>query len=107
MADGHQIGIATPVLAELVAGIEKSQTRDRNMKRLLTNLGPLKLWPFDRAAAFRYGELYAQLVALGRPIGTIDMMIAAVAGQFRSCVVVSADNDLRQVPGLNVENWRG
>ena len=31
---GHRIGIGTPVLAELVYGIEASQNRDRNMQAL-------------------------------------------------------------------------
>jgi predicted nucleic acid-binding protein len=52
IAKGHSIGIAIPVLAELAAGIEHSQSRDRNMKRLMTSLGILKTWPFDRNAAF-------------------------------------------------------
>jgi tRNA(fMet)-specific endonuclease VapC len=106
VAKGNGIGIAVPVLAELVAGIEKSSSRDRNMKSLKSALASLKLWPLDSAAAFEYGRLYAELARLGRPIGIIDMMIAAVARTLGNCTVVSTDADLGAVPDLKVEDWR-
>ena len=106
VAKGHIIGIGLPVLAELVAGIEHSASRDRNMKSLKTALASLRLWPFDPAAAYEYGIIYAELARLGRPIGIVDMMIAAIARTLSSCTVVSVDSDLTAVPRLAVENWR-
>ena len=105
-AKGRSIGIAIPVLAELVAGIEHSVTRERNMKRLQSALSFLKIWPMNKAAAFEYGRLYAELARLGRPIGVVDMMIAAIALTLGNCTVVSTDGDMRAVPGLRVEDWR-
>ncbi len=106
VANGNPIGIGIPVLAELVAGIEHSSSRDRNMKRLKTVLASLRLWPFDSPAAFEYGRIYAELARLGRPIGAVDMMIAAIAKTLDNCTVVSSDSDLSAVPGLSVEDWR-
>lgn len=106
VAKGNLIGIGIPVLAELVAGIEHSSSRDRNLKSLKSALGSLKQWPLDSPAAFEYGRIYAELARLGRPIGVVDMMIAAIALTLGNCTVVSADSDLSVVPGLNVENWR-
>lgn len=106
VAKGNPIGIAIPVLAELVAGIEHSASRDRNLKKLKTSLPTLKLWPFDTAAAFAYGRIYAELARLGRPIGVVDMMIAAIAKTIGNCTVVSTDSDFSAVPDLTVENWR-
>ncbi len=106
VAKGNSIGIGLPVLAEMIAGIERSSSRDRNMKKLLAAMSALRLWPFDEAAAFEYGRLYAELARAGRPIGVIDMMIAAVALTLGNCTVVSADSDFLAVPGLSVENWR-
>lgn len=65
-AKGNVVGIGIPVLAELAAGIEHSRSRDRNMDSLQAALTALRLWPFDRAAAFEYGRLYAELLTLGR-----------------------------------------
>src|SRR5262249_12403513 len=103
---GNAIGIGLPVLAELAAGIEHSTSRDRNMKRLKTALAALKLWPLGQDAAFEYGLIYEELARIGRPIGTADMMIAAIGRTLPNCIVVSADSDLRAVPQLIVENWR-
>jgi tRNA(fMet)-specific endonuclease VapC len=106
VANGNPIGIGVPVLAELVAGIEHSSSRDRNMKRLKTTLASLRLWPFDSSAAFEYGRIYAELARLGRPIGVVDMMIAAIAMTLGNCKVVSSDSDFLAVPGLKLEDWR-
>ncbi len=106
VANGNRIGIGIPVLAELVGGIENSQTRDRNMQILRASLTSLKLWPFDRTAAFEYGRIYAELLRLGRPMQVVDIMVAAIAITLGNCTVVSADGDLSAVPNLRVENWR-
>jgi tRNA(fMet)-specific endonuclease VapC len=106
VAKGNRIGIGVPVLAELVAGIEHSSSRDRNMRSLKSALPALKLWQFEQTTAFEYGRIYAELALVGRPIGVVDMMIAAIARILGRCTVVSTDSDLRVVPGLTVENWR-
>jgi tRNA(fMet)-specific endonuclease VapC len=106
VAKGNPIGIGIPVLAELVAGIEYSSSRDRNMRSLRGALASLRLWPFDEAAAFEYGRIFAQLTRLGRPMQVVDIMIAAIAKTLGNCTVVSADSDLPAVPGLAVDNWR-
>lgn len=93
------------MLAELVYGIEKSATRDANMKLLRAALPTLRLWPFDHIAAFEHGRLYTELLRIGRPMQVIDIMIAAVAITLGNCTVVSKDSDLSAVPGLSVENW--
>ena len=106
VANGNPIGIGVPVLAELVAGIEHSSSREHNMQRLKTAMTSLRLWPFDSSAAFEYGRIYAELARLGRTIGVVDTMIAAIAMTLGNCTVVSSDSDLRAVPGLNLEDWR-
>lgn len=106
VANGNPVGIGVPVLAELVAGIEHSSSRDRNTKRLKTAMTSFRLWPFDSSAAFEYGRIYAEVARLGRPIGVVDTMIAAIAMTLGNCTVVSSDSDLRVVPRLNVEDWR-
>jgi tRNA(fMet)-specific endonuclease VapC len=105
VSQGNRVGIAIPVLAELVAGIERSTSRDRNLERLRRALPALKLWPFDEDAAFEYGRISAQLSNLGRPIQVVDMMVAAIAFNLGNCTVVTKDSDLSAVPGLSVENW--
>jgi tRNA(fMet)-specific endonuclease VapC len=106
LAKGNRIGIGTPVLGELLSGIERSASRERNLKRLKTNLAAWKLWSFDQSAAVEYGRIHAELVRKGRPIQTVDAMIAAIAFSLGSCTVVTTDADLAAVDGLRVDNWR-
>ncbi len=102
---GDRIGIGIPVLAELWYGIENSTTRDRNAERLRRVLPELIFWPFTERAAEEYGRIAAELRRTGRPMGTIDLLIAAIALSLGKTTVVTADADLKAVPGLSVEDW--
>jgi tRNA(fMet)-specific endonuclease VapC len=104
-AAGHRVGTCVPVLAEIVSGIERSSSRDRNLHALHTALSTLRVWPFDLNTAFQYGRIHAELMRTGRPMQTIDIMLAAVALTLGNCTVVSTDSDLAAIPGLDVENW--
>jgi tRNA(fMet)-specific endonuclease VapC len=105
VAAGHRVGVAVPVLAELWFGVENSSTRDRNAERLRRVLPELIVWPLTEPAAEEYGRIAAELKRLGRPIGKIDMLIAAIALSLGKTTVVSADSDMTVVPRLAVENW--
>jgi predicted nucleic acid-binding protein len=102
---GMRIGICTPVLGELLAGMEISHSRDRNLPKLRRSLKALPIWPFDSAAAAEYGRLFAALKLMGRPMQQIDIQIAAIALALGNTIVVSGDSDLAAVPRLTVENW--
>jgi len=104
-ARGDKVGFCTPILAELVGGILHSNNPGRNLAVLRQRTAPLLLWPFDEAAAYEYGRLYAELRAVGRIMQVPDLQIAAIALSPGNCVVVSKDGDLRSVPGLTVEDW--
>jgi len=102
---GDRIVTCLPVVGELFAGVEGSQSRDRNRQRLILALERVPAWPFDRAAAEEFGRIDAELRRLGRLIGKVDIQIAAIALTMGNTTVISADNDLAVVPGLPVENW--
>jgi tRNA(fMet)-specific endonuclease VapC len=105
IARGNRIGICVPVLGELWFGVENSASRDRNVQRLLTAVADWTVWPYDSTAAAHYGQIAAEMKRRGRPIGPIDMQIAAVARTLSHCTIVSTDRDLTAVDGLVVENW--
>jgi tRNA(fMet)-specific endonuclease VapC len=103
---GGRIGVAIPVVAELLAGVEYSQSRDRNLEIVNRNLNLFRVWPFTLDAAREYGRLFAYLRRTGRPMQAIDIMIAATAFSLGNCTVVSSDSDLQAIPGLPVDDWR-
>ena len=102
---GARIGVCTPVVGELFAGVEVSASRQRNLTTLIHTLDSLRVWPYDFKAAEEFGRLFAILRRAGRPMQQIDIQIAAVALTLGSCVVVTKDSDFSAVPGLDVENW--
>ncbi len=102
---GNRIGICTPVLGELWAGVEGSVSRKRNLQRLRRSLSRLVVRPYTNDAAAQFGRVIAELRRMGRPMQQIDIMLAAVAFSLGNCTVVSRDTDLEAVPGLTVENW--
>jgi tRNA(fMet)-specific endonuclease VapC len=102
---GNKIGICFPVLGELWSGIEGSDTREDNLRRLRHNLSRLLIWPFDSAAAAEFGRIFIQLKRLARPIQQIDIQIAAIALTLGNCTVVTSDSDFSIIPNVAVENW--
>jgi predicted nucleic acid-binding protein len=49
-----------------------------------------RVWPFDAAAALEYGAIFVLRREAGRPIATMDLMIAAIA-RARGAAVVTRD----------------
>jgi predicted nucleic acid-binding protein len=67
-------------------------------------LSILRLWPVDEETAAQFAEVFRELRAAGRMLSQFDLLIAAVARQYR-LVVLTADRDFRYVGRLRTENW--
>jgi len=105
IAEGARLGLCAPVVGELWDGVFTSATSRFNEALLERHLGHFAIWPCDYVAALEYGRLAAELRRRGRTMQQIDVQIAAIALTLDDCVVVSKDGDMREVPGLAVENW--
>lgn len=79
VARGNVIGIGIPVLAELRYGAEKSHDPRRTLQLLHRALPYWRVWPLTDAAAAEFGRLRAELDRIGRPMGPMDILIAAIA----------------------------
>lgn len=102
---GHRVGICTPVLGELWAGVEGSSSRERNARILSRAISQLVLWPYTESAAEEFGRIFTELRRSGRMIQQVDIQIAAIARTLPNCVIVSKDTDFLAIPGIAVENW--
>ena len=60
--------------------------------------------PWDSEAARRYGPVRAALEREGKPIGNLDLMIAAHALATQA-VLVTKDRAFGRVKGLKIEDW--
>jgi tRNA(fMet)-specific endonuclease VapC len=101
----EQIAISTITQAELEYGIARSKYPDRNRIALLEFLFPFLLLDFDQIAAVQYGLIRASLESRGRPIGAMDMLLAAQARSRDFVLVTNNEKEFRRVEGLKIENW--
>jgi len=99
------LGISVITLAELEYGASKSSEPDRNREALEQFVSPLEIAVFDRLATSIYGKIRALLEKRGRPIGSMDLLIAAHALSLNVRLVTNNMREFKRVPGLPVENW--
>jgi len=103
--DPEQIAISTITQAELEYWIARSKHPERNRVALLEFLFPFLLLDFDQIAAVQYGLIRASLEARGRPIGAMDMLLAAQARSRDLVLVTNNEKEFRRVEQLEIENW--
>jgi tRNA(fMet)-specific endonuclease VapC len=60
-------------------------------------------WPLE--ATHHYADIRARLERAGKPIGGMDLMIAAHAMAEDSVVITNNAREFLRVPGLAVEEW--
>ena len=92
------------VLGELMAGVEFSKSRARNIEIVERNPAPLSSLALHPGSSPGYGRLFAELRRIGRQMQAIDIQIAVIALSLGRCIVVSRDTDLFFVPGLSVQD---
>ncbi|MFC1856823.1 type II toxin-antitoxin system VapC family toxin [Thermodesulfobacteriota bacterium] len=100
-----EIGISAITVSELQYGIAKSKHRKKNQLRLEEFLIPLEILVYDEKAAGVYGDIRFQLEKLGRPIGPLDLLIAAQAVSRKLILVTNNDEEFNRIKNLKVENW--
>lgn len=61
--------------------------------------------PFNDKAAEFYASNAAHLAATGKPIGTNDLMTAAIAQANDLSVVTRNESEFMRIPGLRVSIW--
>lgn len=102
-----EIGVSTISVSELQFGVAKSMRREENAIRLEEFLSPFEVLPYDQNAAKTYGDIRFGLENIGRPIGSLDMLIAAHALSRNLVLVTNNEKEFKQIESLKVENWVG
>ena len=90
--------------AELLFGVARRPEAARLRSLVEEFLAAIDVLPWTSATARRYGALRAALERRGRPLGALDMMIAAHAAE-HDVSLVTSDRAFGAVPGLRVEDW--
>lgn len=102
--DASQIWLSAIVAAELRFGVAKlgSPQFSATVEAWLAGFNVLP-WPLQ--ATHAYAAARAALEKMGRPIGNMDLMIAAHALAEDSVVITNNASEFQRVPGLAVEVW--
>jgi tRNA(fMet)-specific endonuclease VapC len=99
------LAVSTVVLAELLYGAERLPRAAVISREIRDFVSRLDVIPWDEDAAEHYGSLRAALEKKGKPLGAMDLMIAAHA-RSRGATLVSNDvRHFRKVEGLLTANW--
>jgi tRNA(fMet)-specific endonuclease VapC len=101
----EQICISTVTYAELLYGVERSSSKRINRPIIDDFVQHLDVIEWDNTAAEQYGKIRADLEASGKPIGAMDMMIAAHAKSIKAVLVTNNRKHFARIRGLKVENW--
>ncbi|HEV8353377.1 MAG TPA: type II toxin-antitoxin system VapC family toxin [bacterium] len=93
-------------VGEMVYGAYRSQRRDHLLRQLGERVwSQVRVLPFDRAAAERYGALRARLEETGTTVAEPDLRIASIALTHDLTVVTGNTRHFQRIPELRVENW--
>lgn len=99
------IAISSITVAELQYGVEKSAAGEKNTLALEAFLLPLVIAPFDTESALAYGKIRAGLEKQSKPIGGMDMLIAAQAIAQDFTLITHNLKEFQRVSGLKCETW--
>lgn len=98
--------LCTPVLAELRYGVERlapgarKTALDALLSNMETELFDNRILPFDRASAYEFGRILVRRNSMGRPIATMDALIAAITLSHRMAL---ATRDVLDFTGLELD----
>ncbi len=107
-AAGHEVGLSAITVAELEFGARNSGDYETELDAIRRAITPFRRFPFDAGeCAAQYGIIRHRLEASGRPIGSLDTLIAAHALALGAVLVTNNTAEFSRVPGLKCENWAG
>lgn len=101
-----ELSLSTITLAEIYYGIEKSPVKKKERRLKIDHIkSQLELYPFNEAAAVKYGSILASLEKQGQPISEREIQIAAIAMANKLCVVTHNTKEFSRISKLKVEDW--
>ncbi|HNS23151.1 MAG TPA: type II toxin-antitoxin system VapC family toxin [Sedimentisphaerales bacterium] len=92
-------------VAELYVGVARSRCPQEDERALATLLSEFEILEFNDAAARIFGAITAFLQQIGRPIGDMDVLIAATAMSCGHSLITRDSRHFRHVPTLIVEDY--
>lgn len=102
----EDVAVCSVVKAELFYGAWRSTNPEQALARQQRFLTTFVSLPFDDHSAEIAGQIRAQLAALGTPIGSNDLLIAAITLANNLTLVTHNTREFSRVAGLQIEDWQ-
>ena len=99
-----EVALSTIVCAELRYGAARLKSR-KLANAIESWLALFTIVAWDDAASQSYARIRTAVEARGKPIGNLDLLIAAHALSRDAILVTNNTRHFSQVPGLRIENW--
>ena len=101
----QKIVIPAIVSYELEVGILKSHGSSQKSKQWSTFIDSCQIVGFDTKEAKSAAKIRVDLEKKGKPIGPIDVLIAATAVANNLTLVTHNTKEFKRVAGLKLEDW--
>ena len=100
----ERICLSVVTEAELLFGVAKRPEARKLRIAVDELLAAIEVLAWNSATARRYATIWAELEGRGKPLGALDLLIAAHAVQ-HDVVLVTNDRAFSAVSGLRLEDW--
>ncbi len=104
-----EVAISAATLGEMLIGpLRQKRPKDHDEgRRLAFFTDAIKTLDFDPACAAAFARLAAAAMDNGRPIGPVDLQIAATAIVHNLILVTHNRKHFAAVGGLEIQDWQG
>jgi tRNA(fMet)-specific endonuclease VapC len=103
---GHSVALSAITVAELEYGAWNSGNYEIEVDVVRRAITPFEQFPFDAGqCAVHYGAIRYKLESTGKPIGSLDTLIAAHARAVGAILVTNNTSEFARVPKLKCEDW--
>ena len=103
---GDSVALSAITMSELEFGARKGRNYDAETAAVRKILLPFDRYDYDAVdCAHHYGRVRHALEMAGRPIGSMDMLIAAHALALGATLVTGNAAHFSRVDGLKIANW--
>lgn len=99
------VAVCSVVKAELFYRAWRSTNPEQALAKQQRFLEAFESLPFDDRSAEIAGQIRAQLAALGTPIGSNDLLIAALALANNLTLVTHNTSEFSRIEALLIEDW--
>jgi tRNA(fMet)-specific endonuclease VapC len=105
LASDEIVYLSSVTVMELSYGAHKGRWSKANTELLEQFLLDFAIASFDETAARLGGALRAALEKKGKPIGSLDTLIAAHTLSLEATLVTNNTREFSRISGLKVKNW--